>query len=61
MLPALAYGLSALYVGGRLMDTARFWRDYQKNTGYSPRYPFLRGPGQSIGMASSAFSGLKRL
>lgn len=46
MLPALAYGIGAvysLYKLGKAVDTYRYWHDYYLNTGYKPRYPFRAG------------------
>lgn len=60
MLPLLAASLGAVYAGGRLLDTARYWYDYKRNTGFSPRYPFLHGFGGMAGYASSGFNNLKR-
>lgn len=47
MLPALMMGAGALMGGlysvGQAVDSNRYWRDYYKNTGYKPRYPFRAG------------------
>lgn len=64
MLPILAYGaytLGAVYGAGRLYDTARYWSNYYKNTGYRPRYPFLKGAGSGVKSTANVFSNLKRL
>lgn len=54
MLPALAFGLGAIYSVGRAYDNARFWSDYKKNTGYSPRYPFRSGVYDWMGYGARA-------
>lgn len=43
VLPALAASLAAIYGVGKSVDSIRYWQDYRKNTGYSPRYPFKSG------------------
>lgn len=49
------YGLSSFYYGnmgarmhqvylkGYYNDIDRYWADYKKNTGFSPRYPYKSG------------------
>lgn len=41
--PFLATGLAGLYSVGSGLESWKYWRDYQKNTGYSPRYPYRSG------------------
>lgn len=64
MLPFLVGALGSLYSLGQAYDSMRFWSDYRKNTGRSPRYPFKSRSMDSLkyGAASGyAFSKLKRL
>lgn len=49
-LPLLASGLivgsnavAGLYHVGKAQDNRRFWRDYYKNTGVRPKYPYRAG------------------
>lgn len=63
MVPPLAVaaiGLGSVYGVGRLVDTARFWHDYHKNTGYYPRYPFLTSAGGAVRSGQNVFKNLKR-
>lgn len=39
--------LTAVYSAGRLAEGYRYWRDYARNTGYTPRYP-LRAMSRDI-------------
>lgn len=60
MLPLLIGGtLATMYYVPKAFDSYRYWRDYQKNTGYTARYPFLTYSG-GIGATYSAFNNLKR-
>lgn len=62
--PFLAYGaytLAAVYSAGKLVDTGRYWYDYYKKTGYTPRYPFIRGAGSGVHSSANVFHNLKRL
>lgn len=61
VLPLLAAGIGFAYAGGRLATNVAYWHDYKKNTGFYPKYAFLRGPGSSVGYGSRAFSELKKL
>lgn len=64
MLPHLVGTLGAIYSAGKAVDNFRYWRDYEKNTGYRPKYPFRSGSmdyvGYSIGSGVS-YRKLKRL
>jgi len=37
--PWWAYQVPILGTALRMNDDARYWADYQKNTGFTPRYP----------------------
>lgn len=50
---ALMYGL------GRLSDGAKFWSDYRKNTGFTPRYP-LRSMSRDIAPVFMVSKSMKR-
>ena len=39
--------LALMYGVGRLAEGAKYWSDYRKNTGYTPRYP-LRSMSRDI-------------
>ena len=61
MLPLLVAGIAGLYGTGKAIDNVRYWNDYKKNTGYSPRYPFLRGSYDFMKYGGSSFGKLKQL
>lgn len=56
MAPLIAGGaLTGVYHVGKAVETSRYWSEYQRNTGFTPRYPFrvgrydyLRGVGGSM-------------
>lgn len=60
MLPALLFGAGAVMQGiysvGQAVESNRFWRDYEKNTGYRPRYPWRSGQYDWINSAGSSLS-----
>lgn len=64
MLPLLVGSVGALYSAGKAYDTWKYYNEYRKNTGFSPRYKFRSGEysfaldGVSIGYAFGR--GLKR-
>lgn len=44
MAPLIAgSSLSGVYSVGKAVETSRYWTEYQRNTGRSPRYPFRAG------------------
>lgn len=69
MFPAIA-GLSAViggvYYVGKAKETRRFWDDYQKNTGVTPRYRYRSGfytygnYAKALGSFSYGYYGLRR-
>lgn len=61
MLPLLVAGLGAAYGAGKLFDTTRYWAAYYRNTGHTPRYPFLGSAGAGVKASQSVFQNLKRL
>lgn len=54
MLPALVASMAAVYGVGKSIDSLRYWSDYRKNTGYSPRYPFRSGSLDWMGYSAGA-------
>lgn len=64
MLPLLVGSLSAAYAVGRMSDNVRYWSDYKRNTGYSPRYPWRAGANDWMKYAANAgfsYGALKNL
>lgn len=64
MLPALVGSIGAIYSIGKGYDTWKYWNDYKKNTGFSPRYPFRYGSMDYLKYGAGAgfsFSKLKKL
>lgn len=64
MLPALVGSIGAIYTVGKAYNNIRYWNDYRRNTGKSPKYPFRAGAYDWMGYAGGtgyAFSRLKRL
>lgn len=64
VLPLIGAGISTLYGFGKLYENAKFWDDYRRNTGYSPRYPFRAGVydySGSLAWGVGSFGKLKRL
>lgn len=61
VLPLLAVGalgaagaLKTLHGGIRYAENMRYWSEYKKNTGFSPRYRARAGYYDYLGVASSA-------
>ena len=59
LVPLVGSALAELYYIPKLATTIKYWEDYRKNTGYTPRYPMLQY-GQAMQNVGSAFSQLKR-
>lgn len=60
------YQIPILGTALKMNDDARYWADYQKNTGFRPRYPGrsynsygAMMTNQAIGMSRSITKGLK--
>lgn len=47
----ISHSLGAIYSAGRLYDNFRYWSDYRKNTGKSPKYPIRAGLFSDYGMS----------
>lgn len=60
MLPALLMGAGALaggiYSVGQAVENNRYWRDYYRNTGFKPRYPWRTGQYDWLQSAGASFS-----
>lgn len=64
MIPALVGSLLAVYSAGKAVDNWRYWDDYRKNTGYSPRYPFQSKSMdwmRSSGYTGISFNSMKKM
>lgn len=64
MIPALVGTIGGIYSVGKGIDSLRYWNDYRKNTGYSPRYPFRAGQFDFVsdfGHSAFSFYALKNL
>lgn len=61
MWPLLVAGIGGLYGTGKALDSVRYWNDYRKNTGFYPRYPFLRGSMDYLNYSNNTFGKLKQL
>jgi len=64
--PWWVYQMPILGTAARMLDDERYWSDYQKNTGFTPRYPgrSYNSYGamlfnQSMGASKSLYKGLK--
>lgn len=52
----VAGGLSTVHKGLQYAENRRYWREYEKNTGYRPRYPARTGYYDYLSLASSGIS-----
>lgn len=43
LLMAGATALGSIYSVGKAYDSVRYWNDYRRNTGFSPKYGFRSG------------------
>lgn len=46
---------------GTALENERYWKDYKKNTGFTPRYPFRAYGHSGVSAAQTVYRGVRNL
>lgn len=57
---ARANAASYAYTANRFAENERFWADYKKNTGLTPKYPYRAGAVNNIGQLYGYQAGIAK-